>query len=220
MSRRGWILLAVPVVLVLGLVFGPLLYAALEDDAAEAQTVQAQPEDAELVADTDGTWTVADGSTAGYRVDEVLNGADVTVAGTTDQVDGSVVVESGDLTSADVTVDVASIATDSGRRDAYFRDNVMDVGTHPTATFAVTEPVDLPELTGTPVTVPVAGDLTVAGETRQVQVDLSVVRTPEGVDISGSIPVTFADYGIEAPDLGFVRVEDQGAIEFLLRLTA
>ncbi|HEY0125653.1 MAG TPA: YceI family protein, partial [Blastococcus sp.] len=59
-----------------------------------------------------------------------------------------------------------------------------------------------------------------AGETRQVQVDLSVVRTPEGVDISGSIPVTFADYGIEAPDLGFVRVEDEGAIEFLLRLTA
>ena len=197
MSRRGWILLAVPVVLVLGLVFGPLLYAALEDDAAEAQTVQAQPEDAELVADSDGTWTVADGSTAGYRVDEVLNGADVTVAGTTDQVDGSVVVESGDLASADVTVDVASIATDSGRRDAYFRDDVMDVGTHPTATFAVTEPVDLPELTGTPVTVPVAGDLTVAGETRQVQVDLSVVRTPEGVDISGSIPVTFADYGTE-----------------------
>ena len=28
-----------------------------------------------------------------------------------------------------------------------------------------------------------------------------------------------ADHGVEAPDLGFVRVEDRGAVEFLLRLT-
>lgn len=219
MSRRAWILVAVPVVLLLGLVLGPLAYAALQDDAPPATTVEAQPTDAELTADTDGTWTVSDGSTAGYRVDEVLNGADVTVAGTTEQVSGSVVVEAGALDSAGITVDVASIATDNGRRDTYFRNSVMDVGRHPTATFTVAEPVELPELTGSPVTVPVTGDLTVVGQTRQVRVDLSAVRTPEGVDISGAIPVTFADYGIEAPNLGFVRVEDRGAIEFLLRLT-
>jgi polyisoprenoid-binding protein YceI len=220
MSRRAWVLLGIPVVLVLGLVFGPLVYAAVEGDAPAAETVQAQPEDAELSADTDGTWTVSDGSTAGYRVNEVLNGADVTVAGTTEEVTGSVVVEDGALTTADVTVDVAGIATDNGRRDAYFRDSVMDVGQYPTATVVVTGPVDLPELTGTPVTVPVTGELTLAGETRQVDVDLAVVRTPDGVDVSGAIPMTFADFGIEAPNLGFVRVEDHGSIEFLLRLTA
>ena len=220
MRRRTWILIAVPVLLVLGLVLGPLAYAALQDDAPPAETVQAQAEDAALATQTDGTWTVADGSTAGYRVDEVLNGADVTVAGSTDQVTGTVVVEAGALGSAEVTVDVASITTDSGRRDDYFRSNVMDAGQHPTATFAVTGPVDLPELTGTPVTVPVTGELTLAGETREVQAGLSVVRTPEGVDISGSIPVTFADFGIEAPDLGFVSVEDQGSIEFLLHLVS
>ncbi|HYH24077.1 MAG TPA: YceI family protein [Blastococcus sp.] len=219
MSRRAWILITVPVVLLLGLVLGPLVYAALRDDAAPAATVQAQPEDAELVADTDGVWTVGDGSTAGYRVDEVLNGADVTVAGTTDRVTGSVEIDAGALTSAEVTVDVASITTDSGRRDAYFRQNIMDVATHPTATFTVGEPVELPELTGTPVTVPVAGELTVTGRTRSVQVDLSAVRTPEGVDVSGSIPVAFADFGIEPPNLGFVSVEDRGSIEFLLHLT-
>ena len=219
MSRRAWILITVPVVLLLGLVLGPLVYAALRDDAAPAATVQAQPENAELVADTDGVWTVGDGSTAGYRVDEVLNGADVTVAGTTDRVTGSVEIDADDLTSAEVTVDVASITTDSGRRDAYFRQNIMDVATHPTATFTVGEPVELPELTGTPVTVPVAGELTVTGRTRSVQVDLSAVRTPEGVDVSGSIPVAFADFGIEPPNLGFVSVEDRGSIEFLLHLT-
>jgi polyisoprenoid-binding protein YceI len=219
MSRRAWILITVPLALVLGLGLGPLIYAALRDDAPAAATVQAQPEDADLSADTDGSWTVSDGSTAGYRVDEVLNGADVTVAGTTEEVTGSVVIEDDTLASAEVTVDVASVTTDSGRRDAYFRDTVMDVGQHPSATFVVTEPVGLPELTGTPATVPVTGELTLAGETREVRADLSVVRTPEGADVSGSIPVTFADHGIEAPNLGFVRVEDQGSIEFLLHLT-
>ena len=118
-----------------------------------------------------------------------------------------------------VTVDVAGITTDRSQRDDYFRDSVMDVATNPTATFRLTPPVDLPELTGTPVTVPAAGELTLAGTTRPVQVDLSVVRTAEGVDVAGSVPVTFADFGIDAPDLGFVRVEDQGAVEFFLRLT-
>ena len=220
MSRRVWWILGGGLaLLVLALVAGPLVYAAIEDDAPPARTVQAQPEGVELTPETDGTWTVAAGSTAGYRVDEVLNGADVTVAGATEQVDGQVVVEGGDLTSAEVTVDMASVTTDSDRRDGYFRDTVMEVGTHPTATFVVTGPVDLPELTGTPVTVPVTGELTVKGMAREVRAHLSVVRTPDGVDVSGSVPLVFADHGVEAPDLGFVRVEDRGAVEFLLRLT-
>ncbi|WNV76085.1 YceI family protein [Geodermatophilus sp. DSM 44513] len=219
MSRHGWgIAGAVAGVAALGAVGGPLAYAALQEDAAPAATVQAQPSDVALAPDTDGTWTVGTGSTAGYRVEEVLNGADVTVAGTTDEVDGTLVVDGGDLTAAEVTVDVASTTTDSDRRDDYFREQVMDVATHPTATFAVTGPVDLPELGGTPVTVPVSGELTLAGTTRPVAADLSVVRTADGVDVSGSVPVTFADHGIEAPDLGFVRVEDEGSVEFLLRL--
>lgn len=217
--RTWWIVGGIVALLALGLGVGPLLYAATQEDAAAAPTVQAQPSDAELAPDTDGTWTVSPGSSAGYRVDEVLNGADVTVAGTTEQVTGSVVIEGGDLSTAEVAVDVASTSTDSGQRDAYFRDNVMDVGTHPTATFTVRGPVDLPELTGTPVTVPVTGDLTLRGTTRPVQADLAVVRTAEGVEVSGAVPVVFADFGISAPDLGFVRVEDRGRVEFLLRLT-
>jgi polyisoprenoid-binding protein YceI len=219
MSRRTWWITGLLALLVAGLVGGPLVYAALQEDAPAAQTVEVQPDGIDLSMATDGTWTVADGSSAGYRVDEVLNGADVTVAGRTDQVTGTVVVEGGDLAQAEVTVDVASISTDSGRRDSYFRDSVMDVGQHPTATFTVTGPVDLPELSGTPLTVPVTGDLTVAGATQPVRFELSVVRTPDGVDASGSIPLTFADFGIQAPDLGFVSVEDQGFVEFLLHLT-
>ncbi|OMQ16011.1 hypothetical protein A7K94_0205475 [Modestobacter sp. VKM Ac-2676] len=220
MARRTWwIVIAAVFVVAVGAIGGPLVYAALQDDAPPAPTVQAQPEDVELAEDTDGTWTIGPGSTAGYRVDEVLNGADVTVAGTTEEVTGSVVVADGDLTQAEVTVDVASITTDSDRRDGYFRDNVMDVAANPTAMFTVTEPVDLPELSGTPVTVPVIGQLTLAGETQPVTGELSVVRTADGVEVSGAVPVVFADFGIEPPNLGFVRVEDSGQVELFLRLT-
>lgn len=236
--RVWWITGGVVAVVAAGAIGGPLVYAALEEDAAPARTVQVQPDAAtssssapsagapsSAVAPTpdaaalDGTWSIAADSSAGYRVDEVLNGADVTVAGTTDQVTGSVVITGGDLADADVTVDVASITTDTARRDSYFRDNVMDVATNPTAVFSVTEPADLPELTGTPVTVPVTGELTLAGETRPVQTEISVVRTADGVDVSGAVPVSFGDYGIEAPNLGFVRVDDQGQVEFFLHLT-
>jgi polyisoprenoid-binding protein YceI len=219
-SRRAWWITGGAVAVVgAAAIGGPLVYAALEEDAPPAPTVQVQPSDAALVNDTDGTWAVAAGSSAGYRVHEVLNGADVTVAGTTDQVTGTVVITGGDLADADVTVDVASIATDSRQRDSYFRGNVMDVDANPTATFAVTQPADLPELSGTPVTVPVTGELTLKGVTQQVQTELSVVRTGAGVDVSGSVPVAFGDYGIDAPNLGFVRVDDQGAVEFFLHLT-
>ncbi|WP_138735130.1 YceI family protein [Modestobacter excelsi] len=219
-SRRTWWTTGGAVAVVAAAAIGgPLVYAALEEDAPPAPTVKVQPSDAALVEDTDGTWTVSAGSSAGYRVHEVLNGADVTVAGTTDQVTGTVVIAGGDLADAEVTVDVASVTTDSGQRDSYFRGNVMDVDEFPTATFAVTQPADLPELTGAPVTVPVTGELTLKGVTRQVQTEVSVVRTGAGVDVSGSVPVTFGDHGIDAPSLGFVRVDDQGAVEFFLHLT-
>ncbi len=94
----------------------------------------------------------------------------------------------------------------------------MEVDAFPTATFVVDQAVDLPELTGTPVTVPVAGSLTVHGVTRPVTVDLAVVATATGVETSGSIPVSFGDFDVTPPDLGFVRVEDAGAVEFYLVL--
>jgi hypothetical protein len=36
--------------------------------------------------------------------------------------------------------------------------------------------------------------------------------------VAGSIPITFSDFGVDAPNLGFVKVEDSGAVEFSLQL--
>ena len=172
-------------------------------------------------AEVQGDWQVSSGSYAGYRVNEVLNGTDVTVDGRTDQVTGEVTVDGESVTAASFTVDVASIATDQGSRDSYFRNTAMQTFRYPTATFTLTEPVvaaSTPRL-GAKQTVAATGELMLAGTTNPVSVSMDVVFDGEKAQVAGSIPITFADYGVEAPNLGFVKVENTGFVEFSLVLT-
>nr|WP_231747445.1 YceI family protein [Auraticoccus cholistanensis] len=235
---------AVAVVVVLAVVLGPILYARSQDAAPaplsvdDLATSPSAPESVDPptpgsetagtgtsdpqnpgTGDLDGRWTVSDGSQAGYRVDEVLNGEDVTVVGRTDDVTGTAEVADGALTSAVVEVDVATVATDSDRRDSYFTGTAMRVSEHPTATFRLTEPVSVPALGEEPVEVQARGELELVGVSREVVADIQVVRDGEAVAASGSVDVTFANWGIDAPDLGFVQVEESGQVEFLVRLT-
>lgn len=227
MQKKTGIVLGVAAVVVVGLgvtaaVAGPAFYRdVIVGEPQAAPTVSVTPGATTIdTSDLSGAWTVGDGSTAGYRVDEVLNGTDVTVVGTTDQVTGTVTVEGDSVTAATIDVDVASIATDSGNRDGYFRDDAMEASTYPTATFVLTQPIDA----GVPAdgdveTVEATGDLTMHGVTQSVTVSLQAALSGDGVQISGSVPVTFSDYGVEAPSFGFVQVEDSGTVEFLVSAT-
>ncbi|WP_029145237.1 YceI family protein [Microbacterium luticocti] len=201
---------------------GPAFYRdVIVGPAAPAPTITGTAAGALVeAADVEGAWRVGSGSYAGYRVDEVLNGTDVTVVGRTEQVTGELTVTDGALTAASVTVDVASIATDQGSRDSYFRNTAMQTFRYPTATFTLTEPVVASSevRTGAAQRVTATGELTLAGVTRQVEVSMQAVFDGERAEVAGSIPITFADFGIDAPSLGFVRVEDSGAVEFSLVL--
>lgn len=208
------------VVLATGLIVGPRLYADSQNstvDAAPTLTAAAEAGSTAAPAATDGTWTIGDGSFAGYRVDEVLSGNDITVTGRTEDVTGTLTVAEGSLTEATVEVDMASIATDEARRDDYFRSTALQVETYPTATFELTEPVELEEGA---TSAQLVGELTIRDVTQPVTVDAQIAASGDAVQVVGSVPVTFADYGVEAPNLGFVSVEDTGAVEFDLRLTA
>ncbi|MFD7023098.1 YceI family protein, partial [Promicromonospora sukumoe] len=195
-------------------IFGPGLYADRANEAAAdapslASSAAPLP-DADAAA---GTWTVSDGSFAGYRLDEVLQGEDVTVTGRTEDVTGSVTVADGAITAADVEVQMATVATDEGNRDAYFRDNALEVEQFPTATFVLTDPAPIEEGA---TSVALTGELTVHGVTQPATFDAEVAgdaTTGDPVQVVGSVPITFADFDVEAPDLGFVTVEDEGSIE-------
>ena len=61
------------------------------------------------------------------------------------------------------------------------------------------------------------GKLTLHGHTRQVTFGFKAERTGGKFEVTGSIPVTFADYGIGNPSFGsFVTTQNHGILEFLM----
>lgn len=166
----------------------------------------------------DGTYAVDTESRAGYRVQEVLSGKDVTVVGRTSDVRGEVTVEDDVLTAASIEVDVRTIETDDSARDRQFQ-RLLDTGKHRTATFVLTSPADLSGLAQKTVTVEALGTLTIKGVSHAVTATLEARTSGDGAQVSGSIPVTFSDHDVAAPQLGFVTVEGTGTVEVLLDLT-
>ncbi len=56
------------------------------------------------------------------------------------------------------------------------------------------------------------------GVTRDVRVPAQAATGRAGADLVASLPVTWADYGVKAPRLPFVTVDDHGTIELQLHL--
>lgn len=169
-------------------------------------------------ADPSGTWTATTDSTLGYRVQEVLGGVDVEAAGRTNQVTGSLTIDGTQATAAEFTVDMASITSDSDRRDGQFRTRIMTVDQFPTATFVLTAPIDFGTVPaeGQPLTATATGDLTLRGTTRSVTFDVEAKLEGGRIGVLGSIPILFSDFAIPDPSNSFAAVRDNGLLEFVL----
>ena len=231
-KRLFWIIPVVIALVVAAVFLGSRIYAdAVSAQADDVPTITATPSSGtasdggatgspSTPTDFSGTWTIGPGSYAGYRLDEVLNGADVTVTGRTEDVSGSLTVKDNALTAADLTLNVATIATDSDRRDSYFRTSAIDTSQYPEATFTLSKPVELAGAAdGGTQTFSITGDLTINGQTKSITADVQSAFSEGAAQLVGQIPVTWADFGVEAPNLGFVSVEDSGFIEFSLDVT-
>ena len=169
----------------------------------------------------DGVWNVdpTDASTTfGYRVQEVLGGVDTTATGRGNEIDGSITVAGTTVTEGSFTVQVASITSDRSQRDGQFTGRIMQTSQFPTATFTITQPVDLGTIPadGEQVTASVTGDLTLHGVTNSVTFDVTAQTDGTTIGVLGEIPIVFADYGIDNPSTGFVTTEDNGLLEFIL----
>ena len=173
-----------------------------------------------------GTWTVTSGSEAGYRVREQLANlpAESDAVGRTSSVTGSItLVAAGDgaqLTAGDLTVDTTTITSNEGRRDNRLRTEGLQTDRFPTATFKLTQPVDIPAaaLTGATTDLTLVGDLTLHGVTKAVEIPAQAQITNGQIAVSGSISFPLSDFGIQTPNVGgfIVSIADQGAMEFLV----
>lgn len=189
---------------------------------ATEQPAATQPDPSEDAASStsglSGAWLVTDASQVGYRVEEVLFGVNATAVGRTNQVSGSLTIEGTAVTSTEFSVDVASITSDQTRRDAQFSGRIMSADEFPTATFTLTQPIELgtDPVDGATIAATATGELTLRGVTNPVTFEVTAKQESGLIGVQGSIPVVFADYSIANPSFGGIETEDHGLVEFVL----
>jgi polyisoprenoid-binding protein YceI len=168
-----------------------------------------------------GTWKVADGSVVRYRIKESLLGQSGTAVGTTNSVTGTMTIAGTKVTAASFTVDMTTFHSDKSQRDGQFQGRIMDTAAFPTATFALSKPIELAPVPveGAAKTYPATGKLTIHGTTNDVTFALDTKHTGNSIAVSGSHLITFSDYNIDNPSGGPASVGDSGTLEFLLVFT-
>jgi polyisoprenoid-binding protein YceI len=171
-------------------------------------------------SDLNGTWRIARGSVVGYRVTEVLFGQDTEGVGRSSGIVGNFVIDGTRVDEATFEVDMRTFESDDSRRDGQFEGRIMDVAAHPTAAFALTQPI---ELTSIPddlveITTTAHGSLTLRGVTKDVAIDIVARRNGTNIEITGSLGIVFDEWGIPNPSNAAVSTNDEGLLELALVL--
>jgi polyisoprenoid-binding protein YceI len=192
----------------------------------------AEPGPSTAAGGLDGTWQIdptvgsfADfsGSFVGYRVQEELASIGAREAvGRTPDVTGSLTISGTTIQAVEATADVTTLKSDDDRRDGQLDRQGIQTGTFPTATFRLTTPIELGQLPADGETTPVTaiGELTLHGQTKAVEVPLQARLAGRVISVTGSIPIVFADYGIQRPtSMVVLSIADRGTLEFQLQFT-
>ena len=169
----------------------------------------------------DGSWKVASGSQAGYRIQETLFGQSNTAVGRTSSITGSLTISGTSVTAATFSVDMTTVSSDRSQRDNQFQGRIMDTSSYPTATFTLTQPISLGSIPadGVMITEQATGQLMLHGVTKSVTFTVQARKSGATIQVSGSIPIVFADYNINNPSGGPATTEDHGTLEFLLNFS-
>jgi polyisoprenoid-binding protein YceI len=155
------------------------------------------------------------GSTAEYRVREQLARLNFPndAVGTTDTLSGGLTVAAdGSITSsAPLTVDLRDVRSDSGRRDAFLRENTLHSDRFPRASFTPRRqqglPLPLPSSGKAAFTL--TGDMSIHGVTSELAWDVTAVFSPTEVAGEARTRFPFKKFGLEIPRvMGLLSVDD------------
>ena len=217
MARR-LIILATVLVLLVGGAFAVFALRGSDAPPPPALTQDEPTATATATPAQASSWEVAAGEETfvGYRVREEFASIGVADAvGRTGDVTGTAEVDGNRITAAELAADMTTLVSDESRRDDALRERGIETARFPQAQFSLTEPVGLTRRDQT-----VRGELTLHGETQTVAVRVSAQRLGDDtIEVAGSAPIAFGDFAIEPPSVaGVVTVEDEGTLEFKLRL--
>jgi polyisoprenoid-binding protein YceI len=175
-----------------------------------------------------GTYQIASGSQAGYRVREKLAflPAESDAVGRTSQVTGSATLARSTsgvtIKTASFSVAVNTLKSDKSMRDEKIHQIGLESDRYPTATFALSSPITLPAsaLTGSVVHVSATGVFNIHGVSKRETLPLEMTVSAGTLAAAGSLTFPWSEFGMTAPSLGgFVNVTGKATMEFDLRLT-
>lgn len=174
-----------------------------------------------------GSWAIAPGSAAGYRVREKLAflPAQSDAVGRTSSITGSATLKGPndalEVNAASFAVDLRTLKSDRSLRDEKLHSVGIESDTYPTATFVLHQPIALPRTApaGSAFHVNATGALSLHGVTRQETIPLSMRLSGTQLEAVGSITFPWSDFEMTAPSIaGFVNVTEHATMEFDLRL--
>jgi len=230
--RRSKFLVMLAAGVVAVLAFG-LWFVVLRDDAPPPAALAhrtIEPAAEASARDLGGTWTVAPGPDvwAGYRITEHVGVVDNVAVARTGHVTGELTVRGTHI--SEVTAEVAMdtlVSKDTelpgvGHRADAMRTKGLETDRYPNASFTLAKPIDLGKLpnAGTAIEARAVGTLDLHGVERQVTIPIEA-RWNGGkvIDVTGSLQVRLADFGIDPPDPKVVTVAGTGTLELQLTFT-
>ena len=176
-------------------------------------------------------FTLGEDTVARYKVEETLARQGFVVAtGETSDVSGRIVFDAdGGIVAEEsaITMQAATLVTDSDRRDRYVRNRTLQTEQYPEIVFRPTSadglPTPLTDAQGT-IDFTISGDLTIIDQTRPTTWNASADFGAGGAEISGlaTTEFTFEDFAMDKPSVAIVlSVEDtiRLEIEFIGSLT-
>jgi len=202
------------------LLFGPFAFLAA------AGSLAAQAKSTSTASPSGQSYIVApDGNEARYRVREQLAGFDLPkdAIGATKDVTGRIVIGPDGKVVKDgskVTIDLASLKSDQGRRDNYLRRATLETSKYPQAELVpvALEGLLLPIAPGSWQTFSVRADLTVHGGTHPTTWQVTARGEGNGIVGTATTAFTFKDFGLEQPKVPVVlSVADTIRLEYDFR---
>ncbi len=230
--RRLWKWLVLGLVVIVGLAFAGW-YFFLKTDPEPRAAIRNTP----VVTDStvagqaasgaDGTWTVSPGTCSlpdcfvGYRVTEKLfaNISETEATGRSANVDATMTIEGTTVKDVTVTADLRDLTSDNSFRDGRIRSEGLESDQFPEAKFVLSEPITLAAAptAGETVKAEAKGKFTLHGVTKDVTLSLEGRWDGKQVQVVGTMPIVFSDYGITAPTAPAVAsVDDHGEMELQL----
>jgi polyisoprenoid-binding protein YceI len=231
--RRLWKWLVLGLVVVVGLGVGAY-FLFLESDPEPRAEIKLTPivTTTTVAGDTapasgsgaDGTWTVKPGNSqnfVGYRVTEKLfaNISETEATGRTDNVTATMTIDGTTVSDVTVTADLRDLKSDNNFRDGRIRSEGLESDQFPEAKFVLTEPITLTAapVAGETVTAEAKGKFTLHGVTKDVTISLEGRWDGKQIQVVGSLPIAFDDYGVSAPSAPAVAsVDNHGEMELQL----